>query len=131
MTVTQTTLRYDRQSATRMIPLLAVLVGEYLDRTRDIRSFRRQLKRVLDPNGRLPECQPERGEASELQARLSTQLRECRLVVEELEGLACIFDPRRGMVRIPGENGSLEGGFEWYLGSSSVISVGITDRASA
>lgn len=130
MTVTQSTLRYDRQLATSMIPLLGVLVGEYLDRTRDIRSFRRQLKKVLDPDGRLPESQPERGEASELQARLTTQLRECRHVVQELEGLACIFDPRRRMVRIPGENGSIDEGFEWYLGSSDVVSVGISDLAS-
>ncbi len=130
MTATQSTLRYDRNIATSMIPLLRVLVGEYLDRTRDIRSLRWQLAKVLDADGRLPESQPERNQASELQACLSIQLRESRHVAEELEGLACVFDPRRRMVRIPGANGSLEGGFEWYLGSRDVVSVGPNDLAS-
>ena len=130
MTVSQTALCYDREVATRLIPLLEVLVGEYLDRTRSVRSLRRQLSLYLDPDGRLPEHQPERGAASELRAYLFTQLREFRLVSEELEGLACEFDARRRMVRIPGEDGNLEDGFEWYVGSSDVISVGSSDLAT-
>ena len=131
MTVTNSALRYDKEIATRMIPLLEVLVGEFLDRTKEVRAIRWQLAKVLGPDGRLPEEQPERGEASELRARLSTQLRECRLVLEELENLACEFDARRRMVRIPGESGEYEDGFEWYLGSSDVVSVKLTDFAGA
>ena len=129
MTISQTALRYDREVATRLIPLLEVLVGEYLDRARSVRSLRRQLSLYLDPEGRLPEHQPERGTASELRACLSTQLREFRLVTEELESLSCEFDTRRRMVRIPGESGNLEDGFEWYMGSSDVISLGASDLA--
>ncbi len=129
MTVTNTALRYDRQLATRLIPLLEVLVGEYLDRTTTVRSLRRQLAKVTGPDGRLPESQPERGQASELRARLSTQLRECRLASEELESLSCEFDARRRMVRIPGESGEFEDGFEWYVGTSGVVSVNLNDFA--
>ena len=131
MTISDSALHYDKQVATRLIPLLEVLVGEFLDRTKEVRAIRWQLAKVLGPDGRLPENQPERGEASELRARLSTQLRECRLVTEELENLACEFDARRRMVRIPGESGEYEDGFEWYLGSSDVVSVKLTDFAGA
>jgi hypothetical protein len=130
MTATHNELRYDRDLATRLIPLLEVLVGEFLDRTQAVRSLRRELHNVLGPDGHLPETQPERREASEMRARLSTQLRECRLVTDELEALDCVFDHRRRMVRIPGESGNLEDGFEWYLGSSEVISVSLSDLAN-
>ncbi|MDF1836964.1 MAG: hypothetical protein P1V35_03770 [Planctomycetota bacterium] len=131
MTESNTALRYDQHTANRMIPLLDVLVTEFLDRTNSVRSLRRQIAKLVGPDGRLPETQPERSEGSELQAQLSTQLRECRLVTEELENLACEFDARRRMVRITGQSGEFEDGFEWYLGSSEVVSVKAANFAGA
>jgi hypothetical protein len=130
MTTTRNALTYDKQIADRLIPLLEVIVGELMDRTRAVRSLRRKLDQVLDLDGRLPESKPERHRAMELQARLATQIHECRLSNQELEKLSCVFDARRRVVRIPGLNGGLEGGFEWGLGTHSVNPAQAEDLAS-
>ncbi|MCA9001763.1 MAG: DUF2203 family protein [Planctomycetes bacterium] len=130
MTHPHTVRTYDLDHANRLIPFLEVLVGEFVDRNRAIRSLRRKLDAVLDVDGHLTEDLAERREAMELQARLSTQLRERRMITEELDKLGCTLDSRGRIVRIPGVSGVLEDGFEWTPGTRAANPVHSKDLAA-
>ncbi len=112
---TVTNQHYDIAAAGRMVPLLEGIVAEIRERSRIIRTLRKELNRLCDAEGDLPIFDDERAEALECRSRLATQLRERRLALEEIEDLGCFLAETDRMIRIPGPSGGLEDGFLWHL----------------
>lgn len=101
---------YDRDRATRLVPLLRSITREIRDRTRRVDALRRELE--LMHGGERSRRYRDR------QAELSIQLRGLRLASVELERLGCSLDRGRPLrVLIPGDGGA---SFAWRCGSTEL-----------
>jgi hypothetical protein len=105
---------YERLEAQSLRPLLEAIAREIEERTAAIerltRAPRRSGNKGLDPRSQ-----------AETTAQLAHHKRELRHAIEELESLGCTVDPAEPLtVLVPGPDGSLENGFELYLGEAAV-----------
>ena len=105
---------YDRDNASKLVPLLESIFSEVADRRRAIRDMERTLasmKRAGAPTV----------EIGQVTAKLAIHRRELRHTAKEFERLGCVVDEHNpNRVIIPGSDGALEGGFHWQAGETEV-----------
>lgn len=105
---------YDKDHASKLVPLLESIFAEVADRRRGIRQLERELS-TAKREGHGPAA------VSDLTARLANHRRELRLARKEFERLGCVVDEHNpNRVIIPGKSGALERGFHWQAGESEV-----------
>ena len=105
---------YDRDRASKLVPLLESIMREVAERQREILILEQRMKG-------LSESPSDETLHMELLAQLSTQRLEVRLSKKEIERLGCVVDkdqPNR--VFIPGHDGNLDHGFHWNSGDPTV-----------
>jgi len=105
---------YDRDRASKLVPLLESIMREVAERQREIHILERQMKG-------LSESASDMALLPEVLARLATQRREVRLSKKEIEQLGCVVDqdqPNR--VFIPGHDGNIDHGFRWDSGDPTI-----------
>lgn len=98
---------YDRTQAERMRPLLEEIARELDERYAATRQLERRLRLARRS-----------GESEDRQANLTAELaehrRNLRHALLEIEALGCAADPGLpSIVRVPGEDGSLESGYRF------------------
>ncbi len=105
---------YDKDHASKLVPLLEAIFAEVAERRRGIRQLERDLQ-AAKREGSAP------GAVSDCTARLAVHRRELRLAAKEFERLGCVVDEHNpNRVIIPGASGALERGFHWQAGESEV-----------
>jgi hypothetical protein len=96
---------YDRDRATRLVPLLRSITREIRERTHAVEHLEARL--MSHRNSGWP------GEP-QVRAELACHRRELRRAREELARLGCALDESHPLrVLIPGRDGKLRSGFEW------------------
>lgn len=105
---------YDKDHASKLVPLLEAIFAEVADRRVAVRKLERELaqaKREGAPSD----------VTSQLTAQLANHRRELRLSSKEFERLGCVVDEHNpNRVIIPGKGGVLERGFHWQAGESEI-----------
>ena len=105
---------YDRDNASKLVPLLESIFNEVAERRRAIRELERTLasmKRAGAPSI----------EIGQTTGKLAIHRRELRHTAKEFERLGCVVDDHNpNRVIIPGSNGGLEAGFHWQAGETGV-----------
>lgn len=105
---------YDKDNASKLVPLLESIFVEVAERRRAIRQLERELQ-AAKREGSAP------GTISELTAKLAVHRRELRIAAKEFERLGCVVDEHNpNRVIIPGASGALERGFHWQAGETEV-----------
>lgn len=101
---------YDRQLAMRLIPILRSITREIRERTRGIDDLESRLNSASAQAG-----QDGRSiDPFEIQPALANHRRQLRLAKQELARLGCILDEDHPLrILIPGEDGTISGGFAW------------------
>ncbi len=108
---------YDKDHASKLVPLLEMIFAEVADRRRAIRSLERELKAEKETSG---QGSPK---VAHMTASLANHKRELRLASKEFERLGCVVDEHNpNRVIIPGSQGALERGFHWEAGASEIKS---------
>ena len=105
---------YDRENASKLVPLLVSIAAEIRERLASIRELDGQAAAISENN-------LETTQYLNLLAELATHRRELRLAKKECEGLGCVLEkgqPTR--IYIPGSNGHRGGGFRWESGDSTI-----------
>ena len=99
--------RYTPQRAEQLVPILRSISSEIAERSRAIE----QLEGVLETPAAK---RTHNRETRNLGASLALQRRELRFAKQELARLGCAQDEDHPLrIRIPGEDGTLEGGYTW------------------
>lgn len=110
---------YDKDHASKLVPLLEMIFAEVADRRRAIRSLERELKTEREKET----VGPASPRVSDLTASLANHKRELRLASKEFERLGCVVDDHNpNRVIIPGAKGALERGFHWEAGATEIKS---------
>ncbi|MEZ5975062.1 MAG: DUF2203 family protein [Planctomycetota bacterium] len=117
---TQTPTRYTLKDANALVPLLQGIIVELRERSRAIRGLVGEWSQLSGMDGELPEDPQQRARAMEIRTRLSTQLRERRKALEELDSLGCYLVELDRQIRIPGPSGTMEDGYCWDLDAAEV-----------
>ncbi len=98
---------YDPERASALLPLLRSITAEIRERSDAIEAFERELLGLGD-------SRRGREHRGQVEAVLSVQRRELRVVRRELERLGCSLDQDHPLrVLIPGTDGELNHGFAW------------------
>lgn len=106
---------YDKDHASKLVPLLEMIFAEVADRRRAIRSLERELKAEKQNAG------PSSVKIGQLTASLANHKRELRLASKEFERLGCVVDEHNpNRVIIPGEGREHARGFHWEAGASEI-----------
>ncbi|MFT5732577.1 MAG: hypothetical protein ACJA2W_000207 [Planctomycetota bacterium] len=106
---------YDKDHASKLVPLLEMIFAEVADRRRAIRTLERELKAEKEAAG---STSPN---AAKITAALANHKRELRLASKEFERLGCVVDEHNpNRVIIPGASGALDRGFHWEAGASEI-----------
>jgi len=106
---------YDYRAAERLIPLLRNIQKEIRERSDAIRRAYVRIKGLGNTR---------RSAEAAFRAEISSHKREIRLARKELTRLGCLLDeasPHR--VLIPGHDGTLDCGFAWEFGETTVQAV--------
>lgn len=105
---------YDRDNASKLVPLLESIFAEVAERRRAIRDMERTLG-SMKREGASPT------QISDVTAQLANHRRELRHTAKEFQSLGCVVDEHNpNRVIIPGSNGGLEGGYHWEAGETDV-----------
>jgi len=98
---------YDPERASALLPLLRSITAEIRERSEAIDVLELEL-------GDLGQTRRGRERRGDIEADLSVQRRELRVVRRELERLGCTLDEDHPLrVLIPGADGALDHGFTW------------------
>lgn len=105
---------YDRDHASKLVPLLEAIFSEVADRRSAISKLERELERAKRDEA-------PRATVGDLTAKLASHRRELRHTSKEFERLGCVVDEHNpNRVIIPGTGGGLDEGFHWHAGETDV-----------
>jgi hypothetical protein len=98
---------YDPERASALLPLLRSITAEIRERSEAIDELELELQDLGD-------TRVERERRGDVEAALSVERRELRVVRRELSHLGCALDQDHPLrVLIPGVDGALDHGFAW------------------
>ncbi len=114
---------YDRERASRLVPLLEAICQEVAERNHRIRILERRVEQLG--------AEEQAGaEGLELKAQLATHKREVRLAMRELDHLGCVVDQEHpSTICIPGRDGNLDCGFRWNAVDGSIHRVALDETS--
>jgi chromosome segregation ATPase len=108
-------LRYDRRSATRLLPLLRSIAAEIQERTASVARLEERIRDLSQDRT------THRDEIKTLAREVQNQIQNLRRVVHELEELNCTIEPEEPLTfRIQGTTDRPHHAYRWRAGSYHV-----------